>query len=60
MVLREWLAAYGFSFSCLYFFSRQAVLLPSISFMLMKDIGVDKSAASRMEHKNDILKAVKK
>lgn len=53
MVLSERIAPTGRSTLFLYCFIKAAVLLPSVSFIEMNDIGVDRSTASRTEHKND-------
>jgi hypothetical protein len=39
-------------------FNLFAVLLPSFSFMVIKDIGVDNKTASRIEQRNDKESAV--
>lgn len=53
MVLSERIAPTGRSTLFLYCFIKAAVLLPPVSFMEMNDIGVDRSTASRTEHKKD-------
>lgn len=57
MVLSESIAPTGLSTLFLYCFISVAVVLPWFSFIEMNDMGVDKSTASRMEHKNDSAKA---
>jgi len=60
MVLSDNMAAMGLSMSCLYFLSRGAPLRPSFSSMDTNDIGAESSTASRIEHKNEMLKAPKR
>lgn len=60
IVLSERMAPTGRSTLFLYYFIKTAVLLPWLSFIEMNDIGVDKSTASRTEHKKDSANAPKK
>ena len=60
MVLSDRMAPTGRSTLFLYRFIKVAVLLPSFSFIEMNDMGVDKSTASRMEHKKESAKAPKR
>ena len=57
MVLSERIAPTGRSTLFLYRFIKEAVLLPWFSFIEMNDIGVDRSTASRTEHKKDSARA---
>ena len=60
MVLSERIAPTGRSTLFLYCFIKEAVLLPWLSFIEINDIGVDRSTASRTEHKKDSDRAPKK
>ena len=60
MVLKARMAASGLSFSCLYFLSRWEAALPSCSFIVMKDIGVERRTASRIEQRKEMIRAEKR
>ena len=60
MVLSERMAPTGRSTLFLYCFIKVAVLLLLVSFIEINDIGVDRSTASRTEHKRDSDRAPKK
>lgn len=53
MVFSESMAATGLSIFVLYFFNKDADRAPWLSFMEMKDMGVDSKTASRTEHKKE-------
>ena len=52
-MFRDSIAATGLSIFDLYSFSLTAVLFPSFSFMVINEIGVERSTASNTEHRNE-------